>query len=160
MLDEHHLPREYVEFLEERAVPLLRTAIEEFFGSQPSRRSLVGKTSRTILHLAEMGHAILVGRGGGILTRTLPGGVRIRLIGSPDHRIHRVQEYYKLTEDEAWVFMRKTDADRATYIKTYFKKDIEDPLLYDFVVNTDHAGPAMAARLVAEALARPRNPIP
>ncbi|MHC4470642.1 MAG: hypothetical protein ACYTDY_15195 [Planctomycetota bacterium] len=44
---------------------------------------LLGKSNRTILHLATMGNAIIVGRGANIVTRRLEGGIRVRLVGTP-----------------------------------------------------------------------------
>jgi cytidylate kinase len=36
-------------------------------------------------------------------------------------------------------------------MKKYFDRDIDDPLLYDLVINTNHLRPADTARLIVEA---------
>jgi cytidylate kinase len=32
----------------------------------------------------------------------------------------------------------KTESDRKAFIKKYFNEDIQDPLNYDFIINTEH----------------------
>jgi cytidylate kinase len=109
------------------------------------------KTTRTILHLATMGHAIIVGRGAGVIGRRLDGGLHVRLIGSPARRLERMKEFYKLSEPEARAAMERLDNGRRSYVRKYFKADVRDPLLYDLVINTDHVSYERAATIIAEA---------
>ena len=46
----------------------------------PSQYTLVQKTGETILHLAQLGYVIIVGRASNIITAKMPGGVHIRLV--------------------------------------------------------------------------------
>jgi cytidylate kinase len=77
----------------------------------------------------------------------------VRLVGSRERRIERLKAFYGLNGAEAAVTMKKSDAGRRGYVKRYFGKSIEDPLLYDLVVNTDRVPYHDAARLIAERLA-------
>lgn len=152
VLDQHELPESYVDFMPEDTVSETQLIVQEMFGAQPSHRSLVMKTSRTILHLASMGHAILVGRGASVLGRRLSGGVHVRLIGSEKRRLEWMKEYYKLPEPEARAAMERLDSGRRNYVRKYFREDVRDPLLYDLVINTDHVEYEKAAALVAEVM--------
>ncbi|MHC4471067.1 MAG: cytidylate kinase-like family protein [Planctomycetota bacterium] len=152
VLEEHGLPERLARFLKEDHLTDLHEVVEGLLGGQPSRRSLVAKTSRTILHMATMGNAIVVGRAGNVVTRHLEGGLRVRLIGSPERRLVRLREFYGFAEGEAAGALKKSDSGRKSYVRRYFREDIEDPLRYDLVVNTDQVPYLHAARLIATAL--------
>ena len=46
----------------------------------------------------------------------------------------------------------ETDHARQRFVRTRFGQDIDNPLLYDLVVNTDRMTPIAVARLIVEAL--------
>ena len=137
VVEEHDLPETVLPYLSEDTVSEIQDMIEESLGLHPSHDLLVMKTNKTILHLAQLGYAIIVGRGSSIITANMPGGVRIRLVSSLEKRIEHVQEYYKKTRKEAKEFISKEDLVRKKYVKKYFSKDLDDPLLYDMVINVD-----------------------
>ena len=56
------------------------------------------------------------------------------------------------TKKEAAAHIKAGDENRKKYIKSYFNVDIEDPLLYHMVVNTDLLTHKGAAYLIAEAV--------
>ena len=95
------------------------------------------KTNKTILHLAQLGYVIIVGRASNIITARMPGGVNIRLICPLEKRIQHVQAYYGMNQKKAKEFILKEDRKRKNYVKKYFNKNIDDPLLYDMVINLD-----------------------
>lgn len=152
VLEEHNFPQDYAKFMSEDKTSEIQDSIEELFGLHPSKWTLVHKTSETILHLAQMGNAIIVGRGANVVTRRfLNSGVHVRLIGSLKKRIKHIQEYYQLSSDEAAQFIRTEDEGRRRYLSQNFDKNIDDPLLYDLVVNTDFVSYGEAAKLIGEA---------
>jgi hypothetical protein len=148
VVQEHHLPEGYMRDVEETRVPELQAIGEEMFGML-SPRTLAAKTSRTILHLAHLGNVIIVGRGGNLVTRLLPGGLRVRLIGTSRARMHRLMDERKLSRRQAEKQMARLDDARQAYVRKFFQRDVEDPLLYDLVVNTD----GLRREAVAETLA-------
>ena len=50
--------------------------------------------------------------------------------------------------------VRKGDLARNRYLKDHFHADIDDPLLYDLVINTARLSAAAVARVIAEAVGR------
>ena len=66
----------------------------------------------------------------------------------------RVQQRHKLDDRAAMEFIVKTDRGRQRYIKEHFKADVESPLLYDLVINTDRIACDDAAVLIGEAMLR------
>jgi hypothetical protein len=156
VVEEHGLPESYMRDVERRRYPALQTIVEEMFGG-PSVRTLVAKTGRTILHLATMGNAILIGRGSNVVTRRLRGGIRVRLVGSPRTRLRRIMTRRDLDRTAAEAAMTADDEARRRYVRTYLQRDIEDPLLYDLVLNTDALDHRQTARTIADALAVRRD---
>ncbi|HYG36103.1 MAG TPA: cytidylate kinase family protein, partial [Clostridia bacterium] len=110
------------------------------------------KISDTILHLAELGNVILIGRGANIITSKLDYVFHVRLVGSLERRVQYIQEVNHLSPKEALDFVRREDLGRQRYLKKYFNKDIEDPLLYHLGINTDLVPYAEAARMIAHAV--------
>ncbi len=138
VLAEHHLPQNLARSMPEGKISEVQDMMEELFELSPSVLTLVHKTSETILHLAQMGNAIVVGRGANVITRKfLPTGFHVRLIGSLEMRIRHIQDYYHLKREDAVQFVKKEDDGRKKYLKQNFDKDIDNPLLYDAIINTD-----------------------
>ena len=50
--------------------------------------------------------------------------------------------------------VREEDHARRRYLRRYFDADIDDPLLYDLVINTGRLGFTRAAELIAQAAMR------
>lgn len=150
VLEEHNLPQQLAEFMPEKRVSEIRDMIEEMAGLHPAQWTLVKKTAETIMHLGEMGNSILVGRGGNIITRKLPYGVHIRLIGSKEKRLIHTQEYYKLSAEDAAKFMTEEDKGRKAFVKDHFGFDVDDATLYDLVINTDRITYQDAAQLIKD----------
>ena len=101
----------------------------------PSQKTLVYKQLfDSIRTLATFGKVIIVGRAGCCITESLPLGVHIRLTASTQSRMARVKSRH---QNAAKVILQQKDRDRARLIKVHFHRDINDPLLYDVVCNTD-----------------------
>jgi cytidylate kinase len=159
VLRDHHLPARLASFMPEDKVGQLNDIIEGLFSLHPPTETLVRRASETILHLAQLGSAILVGRGGNVITASLPGMLHLRLVGSLDARIAHHRSFDHLDRKEALQRIRREDGGRRRYFKEYFGKDIDDPLLYHFVINTDWVALEDAAKTVA-AYALSNTPAP
>ncbi len=150
VVEEHHFSKEVSKYMPEDKISELRDLVEEMFGLHPSEWTLVHRTSQTILHLAEMGNVILVGRGANIITRKLEHGFHLRLVGSLEKRIAHAQDYYRVSREEAKKLVEREDKGRKDYIKKHFDKDIDDPLLYHLVINTDFVSYEQAVRMICD----------
>lgn len=131
--------------------------LDVLFGAHREELTHIKKVSETMIRLADIGHVILVGRGANILTRNLAGGFHVRLVGSYPKRLKHIQNYYGLTRDQADHKIKEEDQARKNYLRKYFEKDIDDPLLYDVVLNTDYFSYEDAARLISHAVIRLEN---
>ena len=137
VLEDHHLHKRFAHFMAESHKSMLIDSVEEWMGLHPSSWTLVQQTNAAILQLAKMGNVVLVGRGGNVITSKLPNVFHVRLVGSLEKRIERAQEDYHLDREAAPEFIKKEDKGRGRYLKENFDKDIDDPLLYHVIINTD-----------------------
>jgi cytidylate kinase len=82
----------------------------------------------------------------------LNNSFHVRLVASIEKRIEHMQSLMGFDEKEALNYIKKKDENRKKYLKSYFDADVEDPLLYHMVINTDLLTHKGAAYLIAEAV--------
>ncbi|MCW8960859.1 MAG: cytidylate kinase-like family protein [Ignavibacteriaceae bacterium] len=152
VLEDHNLPKQISEFIEEGKYKHLSSVVNELLGLKPAEWTIIHKTTDTILQLARMGSVVIVGRGANIITSKLNNAFHVRLVASMEKRIEYMQSLMKFTEKEALNYIKKEDENRKKYLKSYFDVDADDPLLYHMVVNTDLLTHKGAAYLIAEAV--------
>ena len=152
VLQDHHLPQRLARFMPEDHVSEMADIMEELCGLHPPSWILVRQTADTILHLAELGNVILIGRGSNIITTRLDHVFHVRLVGSLERRLGRVQKSNHLSRKSALKFIGLEDRGRRRYLKKYFGKNIDDPLLYHLVINTDLVSCEKAARIITDAV--------
>ncbi len=150
VLEDHNLPAKLAKYIPEDRRSFLQDVTEELLGLRPPSWKIVPQTVETILHLVEMGHVIIVGRGASLITARTPNVFHVRLIAPLAQRIERVQQVHKLTAQEAAEFVAKEDRGRARFIKAHFKARADDDLLYHLVINTGRLSCSDAAWLIAE----------
>jgi cytidylate kinase len=154
VIEEHKLPATFQRYFVESSTPLIEDILAELFGLHPLQETLVHRVSETILHLATLGHVILVGRGANIITRKLPYGTHIRLVGSFEKRVAHMKEYLNLAQEQARQYVMKEDQDRQAYVKRYFQKEISDASLYDLIINTDTVSLQDAVMIIGDMVLR------
>jgi len=152
VLADHQLPKYLAQFLPEDRVSQIEDTIADIFGVHPPTQKVVQQTAETMLQLAELGNAILIGRAGNIVTAKLPHVLHVRLVAPLDDRIERICRDDRKTPNEARRFCLEEEQARVRYVRTYFQADTNDPLLYHFVINTSRVGYENAAKIIGEAV--------
>ena len=152
VLKDHDLPARLAKFMPEDRMSNMSDTLDDLFGLHPSTWTLVRKTADTILHLAELGNVVIIGRGANIITKNLDSAFHVRLVGSEAKRIEHLRAYKHLSLEAASLYLRDEDLGRKRYVKKYYAADIDDPLLYHLVINTDLLSYGEAARTIAEAV--------
>lgn len=150
VLEDHHMPARLGNFMPEDRVSQLNDIIEDLFSLHPPSEMLVRRTSETILRLAEMGNVIIVGRGANIVTARMPGMLHLRLISSLEKRSENMQRFEGLSRRAALARIATEDRGRRRYVKKYFARNIDDPLLYHLVINTELLELKAAVRMVGD----------
>jgi cytidylate kinase len=154
VLIDHELPQNLERFMVEDSRLPVETIVEELLGLHPTPWIFVQQTTKTILRLARLGRVILVGRGAEVVTSRLPYVFHVRLVAPLERRIEHAAQYYNLTTADATKKVKEEDQARRRYLRRYFDADIDDPLLYDLVINTGRLGFSRTVEIIAEAAMR------
>jgi len=104
-----------------------------------------------VFHLAALhGNVVLVGRGANLfLPRTR--GLSVRLVGNEKRRIEWVANHEGLDRPDAEKRVHDLDHRRARLVRNYFGRSIDDPLLYDLVLNTTTLPEDHVVAIIADA---------
>ncbi len=103
-----------------------------------------------ILEYALKGNVIIYGRGGQDLLQGIDNLLRVRVIAPFEERVERWAEREWLDPELARVLVRKSDQQRAGFIKYYFDRNWEDPIHYDLLINTGRLSNDTAVKLICE----------
>jgi cytidylate kinase len=148
--EDNALPRRITAYLTEAKRNFIESTVEELLGLHPPIETLVEQTARTILNLAQMGNVILIGRAANLITAKLPQGFHVRLIGSVEKRTIQLANLHGLTFREATQMMKLLDQGRRAYAKNYYHADLENPMHYHMVINTDLVSFNRAAEIIGQ----------
>ncbi len=148
--EEYKLAETALPYLPKDKVKQIQDISNEIFHYHPTENALVKESVKTILHLAQLGHVILVGRASNVITAKLAGGIHIRLVSSFDKRVEHIEEFYPMLAKEAKEYIYVEDATRKDYLERFFGKNIEDPLLYDAIINVDRLEPKEVIQIIAQ----------
>lgn len=137
------LPEPEMEKFDEKKPPLWDSL-------QIQRRKFLHFIQAVIYDYAQRGNVILVGRGGQVLLKDLPGVLHLRVIAPFEVRLRRFLEQEGTDEKQAARILRRSDRDSAGFIHSFFDVNWDDPALYDLVINTQKVSPATAVQLILE----------
>jgi len=93
-----------------------------------------------LVHVAEAGNAIIVGRGGAILTRHLKNCYHFRLDASDAFCVAAMVQRMKISEKEAAATLRECDLKREALIERHLRASVRDLAHYHAVYNRDRSG--------------------
>jgi cytidylate kinase len=154
VLEDHNLSKRVAEYMPENHRSMVTDMVEELLGLHPSDWTLVHQTAETVMHLAQMGNVILVGRGASVVTSKLDNVFHVRLVGSIEKRTEQVQKVYGYDRKTAVDFINREDKGRKRFLKEHFEEDPENPLLYHIGINTDRIPYDEAAQLIGAEVIR------
>jgi cytidylate kinase len=153
-LEEHHVPTRLAKLMPEDRRSYLDDVLDEIAGLRPPSWELVPMLIKSVLHLAEAGHVILVGRGAGVITRRMANVFHVRLVASLQKRIERMQKLANLSAKEAEKFIARRERGRGRYLRAYFHTRVDDDSNYHLVLNTDLLPLRDVAELIADGARR------
>ncbi len=152
VIQDHHLPELVSKYMAEDKFSNIDSIVSDVLGVKTSQWNIVQKTTETILQLARMGNAIIVGRGSGVITSKLKNAFHVRLIAPIENRIKNIMERFDLTERQALEYIRREDKARRNYVKSFFYRDIEEPYHYHLIINTGLFTYHQSAKIIADAV--------
>jgi hypothetical protein len=152
ILEDNHLPQKLSQYFVEDKLSELKSMVNELLGIHPHVGVFIHTTSRTILQLAQKGNIIIAGRAANLITGKLKNTFHVRLVAPFETRVQHIQVIYSLNRKDAIEFIKKEDVARKHYVRSYFNKNIDDPLLYHLVINTGQISYKKAARMIGLAV--------
>ncbi len=139
------------ELLDESSLSMAEDVVGMLLGRSP--QALIDqKVANTIRELALVGHAIIVGRAGSSLTRDIEGGIHVRLVAPFDVRVERKTREGHASAEAVAKQIRDLDRNRAKLVGRLSHEEIDDPLLYDAVWNTERVSIDVIARSIIDGL--------
>lgn len=112
----------------------------------------VHRVELIILEYALKGNVIIYGRGGQDLLKGINSVLRVRIIAPFEDRVERWAEREWLDPELARILVRKSDQQRAGFIRYYFDRDWADPVQYDLLLNTARMSEETAIKLICEGI--------
>ncbi len=103
-----------------------------------------------VLEKALKGNVVIYGRGGQDLLPGINNVFRVRVIAPFEDRVERWAEREWIDPDLARSLVRKSDQQRAGFIKYYFDRNWANPIDYDLVINTARLSNETAVKLIKE----------
>jgi CMP/dCMP kinase len=119
--------------------------------SQNDFQSYHQAVRQIMLELANHGNVVIVGRAGQVILRDNPDAVHVRVIAPRMVRVDRVSAEQKqpgLSDRTAASLLDQSDHAREEYLRHYYQVDVNDPLLYDLVINTAYIDVSLASDLI------------
>ncbi len=101
------------------------------------------------------GNLVYHGLAGQLLLQGLPAVLRVRLIAPLALRLRVLVEAEGMDRFAAEQFVRRVDAQRARWVRMMYGEDIEDPALYDMVLNLEMMSIPVACELLTTTLTQP-----
>ncbi len=96
------------------------------------------------------------GIAGHFFVKDLSHVLKIRIISNMENRVKEVAQRDEITEKDAFQAITKIDEARKRWSHYFYGVDIEDPGLYDLVINIDQLTAEEAADLITTAACLPR----
>lgn len=145
------LSRELTDTLTSSSRKQVTSFFETTFASYPSQLSVYRRLSEAIRALAAQGRVIIVGRGGGIITRDMPKGFNVRIVAPVEWKAERMASINSIKKKDAEKLVVQKNADREKFFRDLVKFDIASPYNYHLILNNQSYSMADAARIIYEA---------
>ena len=145
LVSTYGIPEESVEKYDEK-----KPAFWDIFFSEKDRYLHFMKTA--MYEFARQGNCIIVGRGGQVLLKGVPGTLHARVIAPMPVRLERVKQRYNYDDKLAEQLIRHSDHDRIGFQKFFFHINWEELGQYDLVINTGTFTVVQAVEFIKSAI--------
>jgi cytidylate kinase len=121
--------------------------VAEAFSADEFRRT----TEAVIVEQAQTGGGVILGRGAAVLLRDDRRVLRVRLDGPPEFRVRQAMALQGLDEETARQGLPKLDRTHAAYLRHFYNADINDPGLYNLMIDSTSIPLGVCAELIVRA---------
>jgi len=100
---------------------------------------------------AKQGHVVIVGRGGVVVTKEIPGGLHIKLTAPFSWRVNEIMKSNNLSKEKAEHFVKENDAKRKKLIEQLSNNKIEN-VYFDITINRETFDKEQTASIILNAM--------
>jgi cytidylate kinase len=115
-------------------------------------RGFIALIECIIFDYALKDRVVLLGRGANFLLEGIPHVLKVRLVAPLEVRVERAIIKNETARETAELLIKKTDQDRAGFIRSIYNKNWEDQKHYDLAFNTADYSIDQVTRKITEAL--------
>ena len=105
-----------------------------------------------VKELARSQSLVILGRGSQFILKGYPDTLHVLVAAPLEVRVRRVMQDLTLAPEAAKSEIARFDSSLRQFTKRYFKTELEDPVFYDLVINTERLSFEAAASIAVEAL--------
>jgi cytidylate kinase len=105
-----------------------------------------------ITELAHGHSAVIYGRGSQFILKDHPQSLHVSIVAPMKVRLRRVMESRKISEEHAKQDIGRFDGSAREFHKRFFGTEMEEPTIYDLVINTEKYSFQAATSIILEAV--------
>jgi hypothetical protein len=137
--------------------------VEKFDEKRPSfwdsfqiqKKKFLHSLEAVIYDFGRKGNVVIVGRGGQVVLKDLPGVLHVRIIAPFEIRLKQIMALEGGDDKKARRVLTQSDRDSAGFLRSFFDVDWEDRSLYDLMINTEKLSTETAAKLIMDSISSP-----
>jgi cytidylate kinase len=122
---------------------------------QIQKKKFLHSLEAVIYDFARKGNVVIVGRGGQVLLKDLPGVFHARINAPFGIRLKRIMALEGGDEKKASRILNQSDRDSAGFLRSFFEVDWEDRSLYDLMINTEKLSAETGVKLIIDSISSP-----
>jgi cytidylate kinase len=115
-------------------------------------KTFVEYTKTIIRGLAKEGNMVIVGHASQFILADFENAYHVRIIAGEHARIERLMEELKISTTEARAMIRKNDTMRQYYVEQYFGSNLDNPLAYYLIIDSEKNGLEETAAIITDAV--------
>jgi cytidylate kinase len=100
----------------------------------------------------ERGNVLIMGRGGQAILEGKPNTLHVRMVAPFESRVHLVMQQQGLSPAQARRLIQEHDEATREYLRTFHHIDVDDPTLYDLVLNAQRLGIEGCVHIIKQAV--------
>lgn len=101
-----------------------------------------------LIHFAQIGNSIIIGRGGVMVTQDIPNILHVRLIAPLGYRAKNISQSLGLSIIEAERHIESRQNERDDFIHHFTQRDTGDPILYHLVINNEKCTTEQISKII------------
>jgi cytidylate kinase len=134
-----------------------------FLGLRPRQADMLAyhrAVRQVMVELAREGNVIIVGRAGQVILQDEPEAMHVRVIAPRAVRIGRTAREKSIPAVKAAGLIERSDQSRRNYLRRFYHAEVDDPCLYDLILNTEHLDVQSAAEVICVLVRRHISSLP